>query len=121
MSNACFGWFVAQLDLKVPAWAHDEFIIVCAVIIVTVLAVVWAAFYRKKRRRRTHRHHHHHHANEGDARFTAADTQAEPEGAVRKRRNWRRSKHRERSLNPTLAETRGLPPLRDESTPPAGP
>ena len=37
-----------------------------------------------------------------------------------KRRRRRRQHHHRRPTNPTLAETRGLPPLRDKDSPPRG-
>ena len=37
----------------------------------------------------------------------------------RKRKHRSRQRHEERQLNPTLAETGGLPPVRDEKNPDA--
>ncbi|WP_160164570.1 hypothetical protein [Pedosphaera parvula] len=39
---------------------------------------------------------------------------AEPVPPATKKRRVRRSSHPQRSFNPTLAQTHGLPPLRDE-------
>jgi hypothetical protein len=62
--------------------------------LVTLLAVVWAIYFRKRRRRRS------------------SVQPARPHDIAPKRR--RRLRHELRRRNPTLAETGGLPPAREE-------
>jgi hypothetical protein len=81
--------------------------------VLVFLTFVWAAFFRRSSSRYPARRHHSKPKDPApglDAASTASDR-----GASRRRRR-RRAK---RSLNPTLAQTHGLPPVRDEkSTPP---
>jgi hypothetical protein len=42
-------------------------------------------------------------------------------GRTGKARRRKRKRHHQRHLNPTLAQTGGLPPKRDPNTPPPGP
>jgi FtsZ-interacting cell division protein ZipA len=84
-------------------------IIFGAIGLVTLLVLGWAAFLRKRHRHRHSHHHRHRHSSEP----TEADASVPPE----KRRRRRRSHHRHRPLNPTLAETGGLPPIRPEEPP----
>jgi hypothetical protein len=75
-----------------------------------VVAAVGAILYSKKKKRRR-RYHHHHRRPEGEA---AANAQTENSGASREgRRREKRRRRSERPMNPTLAQTGGLPPVRD--------
>lgn len=105
-------------------WRFDDsatiewLIILGAIGLVTLLALVWAAFFRKRNRRAHSRHHHHHprHSSES-SEAPGASTEADDAVPREKRRHRRRSHHRPRPLNPTLAETGGLPPIRPEEPP----
>lgn len=85
------------------------------VLIIGVGAFIWAAFIRKakKRRKRIHRAH------------TWELKSGDQRGAHRLRRSGRRrsAQHKGSPINPTLAETGGLPPVRpdDLSEPPSIP
>ncbi len=124
MSGVSFDVWMAQIDLKLSGSVREGLYIFGALVLVTVPIVIWAAFYRKKPRRRVYRHHHrshHHDHNSAETPpLTTSGSSAESAPLIRKRKGWRRSRHRERPMNPTLAQTRGLPPVRNESTPPAG-
>ena len=79
-------------------------------VVVTLAAFIWATFFRRRRR---HRHHFH--------RAGAAPPPVEKHRSWswrrllgRKRRHRRR---RERRVNPTRAETGGLPPVRADESP----
>ena len=76
-------------------------LVLMAVLAVILLAVVWAVFIRKPGRGRRRER----------GRLTSAPPPVESGGRSRRRR--RRSERR----NPTLAETGGLPPLREEGGP----
>jgi hypothetical protein len=74
--------------------------------------LIWAAFYRKSKQRRRHRHRPH--AWQVDPTETRSDRRR------RHRERRRHSEHPKLPMNPTLAETGGLPPRRPEDQPPVG-
>lgn len=79
-------------DLTGAGSDWKQFLIMAgAFVLVLTGFLVWLAIFRKKRRR--HKHHHHHD----------------------------RHRHGHRPLNPTLAQTGGLPPLRSDNKPPDWP
>jgi hypothetical protein len=83
--------------IQTPQGLQDLFIVAGAVMLVALIAFIWLAYFRKQRTQlhghsRRHRHH----------------------GKKRRRREHRQ-------LNPTLAQTGGLPPIRTEEPPPAQP
>ena len=120
--------FLAQVDSQDPlAWwrlsnpaFRERLIIFGAIGLVTLLLLVWAAFVRSRRRRRHSHHHHHHHHAQRPAELPAA-LQNEDVPAPSEKRRRRHSRHRHRPRNPTLAETGGLPPIRQENPPEAEP
>jgi hypothetical protein len=93
--------------------AFHSTMIFCALIVVLVLAVfIWAAFLRKPSQHRVARHH-------WKSKDTAPDLKAADSASPEKRRRRHKRQRPRKPLNPTLAETRGLPPVRDkQSTPP---
>ena len=93
--------------------AFHSTLIFCALIVVLVLAVfIWAAFLRAPAKRKTVRHHWK--SKEG----ASGGNGGGPDSPPKPRRRHKRRRPR-KSLNPTLAQTRGLPPVRDkQSTPP---
>jgi hypothetical protein len=89
-----------------PDSAGSLALILMAVLAVILVLVVWAVFIRKPQRGRRRE------------RGQLTTSAPEPETAGKSRRRRRRSDRR----NPTLAETGGLPPLRDDAPPgPGGP
>jgi hypothetical protein len=95
-------------------WSQTS-IIISSLTAVALFSFLMVYIFRKKILGRHKRHHFHRHVT-NSAAATANPPVAESGGKVKKR--WRRSRHAHRPLNPTLAETRGLPPLREEGTPP---
>jgi hypothetical protein len=112
---------------------HQALVVCGAVLLATLPAVVWAAFFRKRNRRRRVHHYHVHHAQDSVNTLPApaGGTGALPgvpaeSGAATPRQNGhhslaafpkgskRRRRHGHRPLNPTLAETGGLPPVRTD-------
>jgi hypothetical protein len=91
---------------------------------ITAVAIVGSVVILVFRRKFGRRHHHHHHQPAQPATGNAAAPPAASPGAIaRVERNRRGRRHRRRThrpSNPTLAETGGLPPMRDPNTPPAG-
>lgn len=120
---------VGGVDYSIPTGGkstgfvmQDMFLIVVAALAVASLLGFCVYIWSKKR------HHHHHHHRGSTKRYSTApakpsatdddeDSETE-EGKPRHRR--RRRKHNHRPRNPTLAETGGLPPLRqgDPTEPP---
>ncbi len=69
----------------------------------------------RKRLLRKRKHHHHHHRPEP---VTSAETvTSKVNGSGRRKHRLRRG---HRPINPTLAQTHGLPPIREPGTPPPG-
>jgi hypothetical protein len=89
--------------------------IIGAICLVTCLAVIWAVYLRRRPNRHSSRHSHYHSGSQRTAPGGSGGADAEPG----KRRKWHRRRRAHRPRNPTLAETGGLPPLREE--PPAEP
>jgi type VI protein secretion system component VasK len=100
-----------------PGGERDVFVVIGALVLVVVLLLVWALAIRKPRRR--HRRHHHHRQESrqwGMNPDAGLQDEAEAEGKpAETRRRRRRREHRQR--NPTLAQTGGLPPIREEKPP----
>jgi len=99
--------------------AQRELKIVLVILLMMSLGLfAWALSSSK--RRRHHRHRHRHHRNQQDiAPAAATNGESDTRESRRERRHRRRRDHRPR--NPTLAETGGLPPVRDPEKPPPGP
>ena len=104
-----------QNPLKVP-WVKESLILIGAISVVTAIIFIWAVYFRKRSRR--HKHHHHPVSQKG----IPLRRDEHPAPVKHGRKKSRRSRHEHRPRNPTLAETRGLPPVRDEQTTwPSGP
>src|SRR5271170_4837025 len=88
-----------------PGW-FDFFIVLVAIALVSLITFLWALFVRKKQT--PNRKHRHHRAGYREQFRKNADE-------IKQLIQPRRRKHSERHpLNPTLAETGGLPPVREE-------
>lgn len=100
--------------------ALSSYIVVGAIALVTLLVLIWAMFFRNTKRRHRSHHHSHEHSS-APAESPATGSNGEDASLSRhKRRRWRRSQRHNHSRNPTLAETGGLPPIRQDE-PPAPP
>jgi hypothetical protein len=102
-----WGGIVRRWQTMTPA-VRDRVMILSALAFVTLLLVIWAVIFRK-RKPDSHSHRHSYdypRANEGDA-----------DAKSHKRRKWRRQRRPHRPLNPTLAQTGGLPPIRPNEPP----
>jgi hypothetical protein len=99
------------LALSLPEGARGGIIIFGALLAVVLVIFIWAVGFRKKPRQRKYRHRH------ADKAAPLATTQNGNGDAHRKRRRPRSGRRR---LNPTLAQTRGLPPIRNRDTTPQG-
>ena len=121
LTNGILAQISIDLKQAFAPWANlsqatRELFLVLGVIVALALGIlIWAAFIRKPGKRRHHkRHHHHHHSHEPAPVPGETQTEADPGSRKRKWRRRRRRDHRPR--NPTLAETGGLPPVRDEKS-----
>jgi hypothetical protein len=91
---------------QISAGWFDFFIVLGAIALVAFVTFLWAVFIRKPAKpRRKHRHHH------ASYRERFRKNAAE----IRQLVQPRQRKHSEHHpLNPTLAQTGGLPPVREE-------
>ena len=88
----------------------ERLMVVGAVLFVALVALVWAFLFRRQRRRAARREERHHRRQS----FTKSATRgvAEIKQFVKDQQH-RGHRRRHRPRNPTLAETGGLPPVRD--------
>lgn len=114
--------FFAQVGLpEVEPWqsskgnSRELAILFGAIALLTSVLVIWAVYLRKKRRSR-HRHHRHHHDHSQSGPATENPASTDPAAADKPRRRRRRRRDH-RPMNPTLAQTGGLPPVRQEQPP----
>jgi ABC-type nickel/cobalt efflux system permease component RcnA len=89
-------------------------IILLALLAVILIAFIGVLVFRKQLLRRKRRHHHHRKSSSVVPGQNGHDSAPPSEIKISKKRRRVRRKHRH--LNPTLAETRGLPPNRDEQS-----
>jgi hypothetical protein len=85
-----------------------------AIFLVAIGIVLWAGMLRKRRKRRE-LHHWRRQSRQGATAAPEAKATEPPPAESKKRR--RRRRRSEPPRNPTLAETRGLPPVRDAQPP----
>jgi hypothetical protein len=92
----------------------DVLILLGAVVLVSVILFVWITFFRKRgrRRRRVHTAPQTHRPEQPAQKAVEAPPQ------VQKAKKKRHGKNVHYPLNPTLAQTGGLPPPRPLKTPP---
>ncbi|MDB6067382.1 MAG: hypothetical protein JWR26_3590 [Pedosphaera sp.] len=93
-------------------------LIVGAIILIVGLIFIWAIFFRKPARRRRKHHKHRKHPPKTDSKSAEAAIKKAPAAVVEsnKGKKRRRSRHERLPRNPTLAETKGLPPIREEQS-----
>jgi len=95
----------------------DSLIVLGAILLVVLALLAWALFFRKNARRpgiRSHRHR----------RRTGRREEFQKGAAGIKeliQQHQRRRQREHRPVNPTLAETGGLPPIREKEPPPPSP
>ncbi len=93
----------------------NALILLGTLLLVVFSLLVWASLIRK-RRHGHHRHHHHHGRSKGKPNELRTPDGNEPaQGTGTRHRRHRRREHR--PLNPTLAMTGGLPPVRNPEPP----
>jgi FtsZ-interacting cell division protein ZipA len=99
----------------ISATTREWIIIFGAITLVTLVVVGWAVFVRKRKDDKEHRHHKHHHHHQQQPPQESESAPGE-EGGSHRRRKWRRRRREHRPRNPTLAETGGLPPIRNQGS-----
>lgn len=91
------------VDFLVPIFAMSTYVeyllLIGAILLVAGVVVVWAVAIRKPKGERRYKYH----------RVVRGQTPPAPKTSKRKRRS-------EPPRNPTLAETRGLPPVRESES-----
>lgn len=91
---------MSAIGLPLPILALSLFmeylLLISAILLVAVAFVIWAVVVRKPKGERRYKYH----------RVSRGEPPPEPRRSKRKRRS-------EPPRNPTLAETRGLPPVRE--------
>jgi hypothetical protein len=118
--------------------ATKEYLLVLgALAAVSLLVFGWALFVRRRRHHHGHHHaHHHSHQESQPSEPSAVPSPSAPAAAGRngdsgrrrrsrsifarlfpRRHRRRRQRQRERAMNPTLADTGGMPPARSEQPP----
>jgi len=101
---------VMPIGNQMSAGWFDFFIVLGAIALVALITLLWAVFIRKAGKpRRKHRHHH------ATYRERFRKNAAEIRQLVQPQQRTRSERH---PLNPTLAETGGLPPVRHEEKSP---
>jgi hypothetical protein len=106
-----------------PAWKHF-FIVMGAVLLVALAVLFWVIAFRKRRAHsgiRYRRYHHHRHRggqSSAGERGNFQKTTAGIKDIIEQEQQRQHRRHQHRSMNPTLAQTGGLPPVREESKPP---
>ena len=91
---------------------YEIVIVFGAISLVVLVSSIFAIIFSRKKKR--HKHHHH---NQRSQTATVQSSETEPSDEARGRRKSRRRRRPHRPLNPTLAQTGGLPPIRDPNTP----
>ena len=102
---------------RLPGFFRDAGVIVGIGVFLLLLLMVWAKYIRTPARERSHSHSSPRTAREQESRGSSG---SDEDGENGHHHHHRRRRHRRahRSLNPTLAETGGLPPPRpDDETP----
>ena len=103
---------------RMPPEAVDVLILLGALAGVALVVFFCILIFRKDERQRRHHHHHRHHHRK-TYREQFRQTTSGIKELIRQRRH--RSHHERRQLNPTLAQTGGLPPIRPPDKPPDKP
>jgi ABC-type nickel/cobalt efflux system permease component RcnA len=123
-------WTEGGASFGVAAWRFlgagtvEYLMIAGSFILLMSLLLIWAVYFRSRRKSRHHHHHHHHdrHSQEPGESGARWEVKASPQvnsGGIWKfwRRRKRKRRHGHRPMNPTLAETGGLPPTRADEGP----
>jgi ABC-type nickel/cobalt efflux system permease component RcnA len=107
-----------------PGW-FDFFIVLGAILLVALAVLIWAIMFHKRGATSSHHHRHphrpHHRRRHGSFRDDFQKTTAGIKEIIEKGKRQHHHRHEHRPMNPTLAQTGGLPPIREESKPPPPP
>lgn len=102
---------ILQFALKSGIPGSGAAIVIGSIALVAFGVLIWAVAFRKPDDERRHRKHH---WRRKSSRRDSRSEESESSGSDRRRR--KRRKHR--PANPTLAETGGLPPRREDTPQP---
>lgn len=103
---------LARQSQSMGSTQRDIWIVLGAVLFVALCIFIWAVFFRRRGRK-------HRHSRRSSTAVPATEVEALPTDEHKSHGHRRRRKSRSSNLplNPTLAETRGLPPVRKEAPP----
>jgi hypothetical protein len=109
---------IIQQGSKMDPRMYEFLVTFGAIALAIFVAVTWAVIYSLKKKKRKDRHgaHREEPAPKSRKRVVQVVREVPLEAEPQSHSHRRRRRHR-RPMNPTLAQTRGLPPLRDENTP----
>jgi flagellar biosynthesis/type III secretory pathway M-ring protein FliF/YscJ len=117
--NCCFADVeiedVALSWQKMSAATKDGVVIFGVLMLVSLFLVIWAAFIRRRRRRKRAHHYPRPRPEVATAESRSESQEQVSENSNQTRRRSRRRRREHRPKNPTLAETGGLPPIRDDA------
>jgi type VI protein secretion system component VasK len=105
-----------NLGGRIPPESEDVLIVLGAIVTVALIVFFCVLLFRKDEKHR-HKHHHRHHRKSYREQFQKATSEIKE--LIRQRRSRSRREHRR--INPTLAQTGGLPPIHEPGKPPPPP
>ena len=106
-------WSKIQTWSATTSGAFQTLIFFAVVALIALVLFGWVLMLRGQPHHHHHRHQHSH--------SKPAPTEESPRGGFLSRRRHRQRRKKHRPVNPTLAETGGLPEPRDSKTPPKSP
>ena len=105
-----------SLGGRMPPEAKDVLIVIGAVAAVALIVFFCVLVFRKDNNHRHKHHHHRHHHQRKSYREQFQKITSGIKELIRQRRS--RSRRGHRPINPTLAQTGGLPPIHEPGKPP---
>jgi type VI protein secretion system component VasK len=106
-----------SLGGRMPPESEDVLIVLGAIAAVALIVFFCVLVFRKDEKHRHKHHHHRHHQHRKSYREVLQKTTSDIKQLIQQRR----SRRGHRPINPTLAQTGGLPPLREADKPPPPP
>lgn len=96
---------------------YEVLVVFGALTIAIIIATIWAVVYSKRKKKHRRHHHRHHQSYRSEPASPKGDSAESSEEGRSSRRKWKRVRRPHRPMNPTLAQTGGLPPMRGENDP----
>jgi len=106
-----------SLGGRMPPESEDVLIVLGAIAAVALIVFFCVLVFRKDEKHRHKHHHHRHQQHRKSYREALQKTTSDIKQLIRQRR----SRRGHRPINPTLAQTGGLPPIHEPGKPPPPP